>query len=73
MVKTEIRLKDEYVDEIKSKYNTTSLGRALNFDTAVKILHGNANITLRNYIKLCKLMDWPIPECIQLQNKDNDK
>ncbi|PLX67091.1 MAG: hypothetical protein C0603_10545 [Denitrovibrio sp.] len=62
-----VKIKPEYVDEIKKKFNTTTLGKALNSDTAHKILNGNANINLKNYCKLCDLMGWDLPEQLDIQ------
>lgn len=67
-----VKLKPEYVLELKSKFNTTTLGKALNFDTAHKLLNGNANITLRNYCKLCELMGWDIPERLETTTEEMD-
>lgn len=38
----------------------------MNATTAQKLLHGNANITLRNFVKLYKMMDWDKPDGIEL-------
>ncbi|WP_041229989.1 hypothetical protein [Denitrovibrio acetiphilus] len=62
-----VKIKPEYVDEIKKKFNTTTLGKALNFDTAHKLLNGNANINLKNFCKLCELMEWDLPEYLEIQ------
>lgn len=67
-----VKLKPEYVVELKTKFNTTTLGKALNFATAHKLLNGNANITLRNYCKLCELMGWDIPERLETTTEELD-
>jgi len=55
----DIRLKEEYLAQLRERYNTNTLGKILNYDTAFKLLkEGNANITMRNFYKLCKAMDW---------------
>lgn len=65
-----VRLKPEHIVELKSKFNTTTLGKALNFDTANKLLNGNANITMRNFCKLCELMGWPLPDEVEISDSD---
>jgi len=65
-----VRLSDEAVKEIKEKYTTYTLCKHLNHDLASRLLKGDANITLKNYIKLCKIMDWNIPEHVRIIDKE---
>ena len=63
LIMIDVRLKPEYLEQLRSKYNTNTLGKLLNYETAFKLLkEGNANITMRNFCKLCELMGWPLPD-----------
>jgi len=64
-----LRLKEKYLDELKEAHSNYTLGKAMNHDLATKLLNGEVNITLKNFVKLCELMGWDIPE----QIKDIDK
>jgi len=58
----DIQIKQEYIDEIKKKHTTYSLGRILGNSQAIKIFNGDGNITLKTYHKLCEAMDWEFPK-----------
>ncbi|MEC9491697.1 hypothetical protein [Flexistipes sp.] len=64
-----VRLSDDAVKEIKDKFTTYTLSKHLNHDLASRLLKGDANITLKNYIKLCRLMKWDIPRQINIIDK----
>ncbi|PLX70391.1 MAG: hypothetical protein C0602_06155 [Denitrovibrio sp.] len=58
----EVKLKPEYLEEIKKKHTTYSLGRLLSNSQAVRLFSGEANITLKTLYKLSKDMGWDFPE-----------
>jgi len=62
-----IKLKKEYLDELKKKHNTNTLGKLINYDTGQKLLRGEANITVRNLYKLCKDMGWDFPDFLEAE------
>ena len=64
-----IKIKKEYLEELRKKHNTNTLGKLLNYDTGQKLLKGEANITVRNLYKLCKDMQWPFPEFLEPEEK----
>jgi len=65
----DLRLKGKYLAELKENHSNYTLGKAMNHDLATKLLKGEVNITLKNFVKLCEIMGWDIPE----QIKDIDK
>ncbi|TCK58375.1 hypothetical protein [Seleniivibrio woodruffii] len=64
----EIRLKPEYLEEIKKKHTTYSLGKILSNHQAIRIFSGEANITLKSYYVLCKAMGWDFPEYFSVKD-----
>ena len=66
-MKVKIKIKDEYLKQIKKKYNTNTLRKYFSADTTQKILSGDASITLRNFYKLCKAMGWKFPEYFDVE------
>jgi len=64
-----VKISDEHLGELRQKHTTYSLGKILNHDTAPKILNGDANITLKNFCKLCKAMGWEYPEQLKIIEK----
>ncbi len=71
LVMIDVRLKNDCLEELRKKYNTNTLGKLLNYETAFKLLkEGNANITMRNFCKLCELMGWPLPDEVEISDSD---
>lgn len=69
-MKLNIRLREERLEELRSKYNTYTLGKEISFDTGHRLLkHGDANINLKTFYKLCKLMDWEFPDYFEVDEK----
>ncbi|HAL85630.1 MAG TPA: hypothetical protein DCM31_01295 [Deferribacteraceae bacterium] len=69
-MKVTVRLRQDKLEELWSKYNTNTLGKEINFDTAHKLLkYGDANINVRTLYKLCKLMDWEFPDYFEVEEK----
>jgi len=69
MTKIKVKLSQKYLDELRKKHNTNTLGRILNFDTSLKLMHGEANITVRNLAKLCQEMGWELPEYLEVDEE----
>jgi hypothetical protein len=68
IMKIQVRIKADRLEELRSRYNTNTLGKILNNDTAQKLLKdGDANITMRNFYKLCKAMDWPFHDYLEAE------
>jgi len=66
----EIILRPEFLDEIKKKHTTYSLGKLLSNNQARRLFSGEANITLKTLYKLCEDMDWDFPEQFQVLEED---
>lgn len=67
-MKIQVTIKPERLEELRARYNTNTLGKILNHDTALKLLRdGDANITMRNFYKLCQAMDWPFHEYLNAE------
>ena len=67
-----IKLSAQAIKQIKDRYSTYDLSKYLNHDLASRLLKGDANITLRNFVKLCILMDWDIPPQLEVIQKNNN-
>jgi hypothetical protein len=68
-MKIQVKIKADKLEELRARYNTSTLGKILNHDTAQKLLKdGDANITMRNFYKLCQAMDWPFHEYLEVEN-----
>jgi len=63
-------IKKKYLNEIKKKHTTYSLGKVLSNDQAIRIFRGEANITLKSYYKLCNAMGWKFPEQLEVLDED---
>jgi len=64
-----VKIDERHLQEIRERYTTYSLGKILNHDAASKILGGDANITLKNFCKLCRAMGWEYPEQLKITEK----
>lgn len=62
----QFKIKPEYLEQIKKKYNSVSLRKVMSADAAQKILNGEGNISMKNFYKLCKLMDWQFPDIFEV-------
>lgn len=57
-----IRLSEKYRKELAARYSTYELQKLLNKALCSTLRNGEPiNLTLKNYYKLCKIMDWEFP------------
>jgi len=68
-----VRIKEKYLKEIKKRYNTYTLSKHMSMEQTLKILKGDASLNVKTLCKLCKLMDWDLPEYLEVIEKQNDK
>jgi hypothetical protein len=62
-----IKLNKKYLKQLREKHNSNTLRKFFSADTTQKLLKGDASITLKNFYKLCKVMDWKFPEYFDVE------
>ncbi|MGA1863238.1 hypothetical protein OWM07_10190 [Deferribacter thermophilus] len=68
-----VRLKKEYIDEIKDKVTVYRLQNLFGKDLAFRIIKGEeTNITMKTFYRLCELMGWSFPDYFEIDIIDSN-
>jgi hypothetical protein len=64
--KLTFRIKDNYLQQLREKYNHYTLREHFSAGTSKKLLEGNANVSVDVLYRLSKLMDWKFIDFIEV-------